>query len=206
MFNKEQIEKIDQYLHKNFDIIFDFEFTGLMLLFGGAVKDIIMDKPINDLDFLLLTQTDDNIKQFLDIYKLTYKQNKYKGYSIIYNDIKIDINITNDLYYTGTLNTDMLFYDIKNKQLIPIGIKYALVKNEIVEYYYKGYFKARRRIKRGKNFIKFINNNNKRVKVRYNYNRFFQLIFSFLKNPQKIIRIFSKEDKYVKYRTSSKIR
>lgn len=199
MFNKEDAEKIDKVLKEKFSIIFDFNFDGLILLYGGAVKEIIMGKQWKDLDFVLLTQSEGNVKEFLDKYKIRYEITKYSGaYVFSYNGVPADIYITNDLYSCGNLNTDKLFYDIKRKQLIPIGIKYALNENEIVEIYYDGYFKIKQRIKKAKTFINFMNKNNKKIKVRYKYNRFFKLIISFFKNPYKIFKVVGKENKYVK--------
>ena len=163
------------------------------MLFGGAVKDLIMDKPINDLDLILLTQDRDNIKFFFKKNRINYKENKYKGYNFYYNNIKIDISSTNDLYKVGALNTDRLFYDVNNKQFIPIGIDSAIKKSTIVEYYYQGYFKGLKRIKKAKQFINFMNKNNLSIKVKYKYNRLFYLIIGVFKAPHKILKLFVKE-------------
>lgn len=194
MFTKEHIEKIDKYLHENFDIIFDFEFDGLFLLFGGAVKDLIMDRPIKDLDFILLTQTEGNIEEFLEKNKIEYAMGPMcKCYRFFYNNIQIDITKTNDLYYAGNLNTDRLFYDLKRKQLIPIGISYAIEKKTIVDYYYQGYFKIKKRIKKAKSFINFMNKNKSKIKVKYKYNILFRLCRAFFKRPRKIVKFFAEE-------------
>lgn len=199
MFSEEDANKIDEYLHKNFNIIYDFKFNGLILLLGGAVKDLIMGRSVNDLDFTLLTQGEDNIKEFLDKYKIKYTLTPYrKVYRFFYNGIQIDINKTDDLYYTGNLSTDMLFYDIKNRQFIPIGIRQAIEKNEVIDYYYQGYFQIQKRIRKAKKFINYINKNNENVRVKYKYNRFIKLLIAFLKDPLKILKLISKEDKYVK--------
>lgn len=198
MFNEDQIEKINEFLEKKISIIFDFKFNGLLLLFGSAVKDIIMCNEINDLDFIVLTQNDSNIIDFLNKYKLIYKKNTYKGYNFTYNNINIDISSTDDLWFSGHLSTDRLFYDIKRKCLIPIGIKQTLNKNQIIDYYYQGYFKPKKRIKKAKIFINFMNRANKRVKLKYKYNRIYYLIRAVLKSPHKIFRKCSKGNRYVK--------
>ena len=193
MFSEKDIEKIDSYLHKNFDIIFDFKFNGIMLLIGGAVKDLIMGEPINDLDFVLLTQEKPNIEKFLKKNKIQYKLSKYKRYHFIYNDIQIDMAVTNDLYCSGNLNTDMLFYYIDEKQIIPIGIKNSMEKKEIIDYYYQGYFKTRKRIAKAKKFIHFMNKNNSRIKVKCCYNVFLKLFVATLKNPSRLLKFFKKQ-------------
>lgn len=199
MFSKDDVEKIDRVLREKFNIIFDFEFDGLILLAGGAVKEIIMGKPWKDLDFVLLTQNKGNAKEFLDKYKIKYKIAKYsRAYLFSYQGVPADIYTTNDLYSVGNLNTDKLFYDIKRKQLIPIGIECAIKEKKIVEIYYDGYFKIKQRRKKAQIFLNYMNKNNKKVKVKYNYNRFFKLFISLLKSPYKLLNFFRKEQKYNK--------
>ena len=190
MFSKEEAKKIDLYLHKNFDIIFDFEFNGLMLLVGGAVKNLIMGEPIKDLDFVLLTQGESNIKQFFDKNNINYRKKRQIGYDFIYNGIRVDIVLVNDLYYAGNLNTDLLFYDIGKKQFIPIGVEHAIKNNKIVVYYYSGYFSTRRRIRKAKKFIHFMNQNNKKIKVKHAYNIYYRIFVATLKKPRKLLRFF----------------
>ena len=55
MFSKVEVNKVNSYLEKHFDIVSNFEFSGLMLLFGESVIQVIMNKPIDTLSFVLLT-------------------------------------------------------------------------------------------------------------------------------------------------------
>ena len=105
MFTKEMINKIDSFLHQNFSIIYDFEFNGLLLFWGGAIKSIIMGTPVNDLDFMLLTQEDNNILDFINKYKLNYRQKGEHVYEVKYNNYFIDLSFSNDLFNCG-YNTD----------------------------------------------------------------------------------------------------
>ncbi len=123
MFENIDINKLDKSIRELFPMIYDFEFNGLILLFGGSIKDIIMNKPIKDLDFVLLTTKDGEIEKYIDKYDLKFKRNIYKGYKITYNGLDVDLTCTSDLYDAGHLSTDFLFYDIKRKVLIPMGIK-----------------------------------------------------------------------------------
>ena len=122
MFKDFDVNEIDKVLKEKFNIIFDFDFDGLLLLLG-SVKDIITKKNnIKDLDFSLLTTSKGNIEEFIKKNNLKSKRNIYHGYKINYNNIEIDITYVNDLYDAGHLSTDYLFYDVKRKILIPIGM------------------------------------------------------------------------------------
>lgn len=186
MFENIDTTKIDKYIKEKINIILEFEFDGLILLFGGGLKDLVMDKKnVRDLDFLFLTKKEGNIKDFIRKYNLNAKKNKYFGYNIIYNGISIDITCVNDLYKTGHYSTDFLFYDIKRKILIPIGIKRTLKKNAVIDYCYNGYYKPKRRLKKAKEFVRFMNNK-RYVRVIYNYFRPFHILKSFLLHPDKL--------------------
>lgn len=195
MFTKEMIDKIDSFLHKNCDIIFDFEFNGLLLLFGGAVPSLIMDLPVNDIDIVLLTQEDDNVLKFMKKYNLDYKMKSNYVYEFKYNNYSIDLSVTNDLFNCG-YNTDLLFYDIHRKQIIPIGIKRAIDKRLIEIYGYRGYPKIqirkhmKKRLEKAKKFIKFMNNDNAFVRVNRKNKYYLRLFLGFLKKPIKIKRLF----------------
>lgn len=196
MFDKKTADKIDKFLHQNLSIIFDFEFNGLLLLGGGAVKGFIMNTAIKDYDFFLLTQEKDNIMDFINKYNLKYQINPGHGYTIYYNNLLIGINSTNDLCYIGKYNTDFLFYDIHRKQFIPIGIKQAIEKRKVIIYGYDGYPRIEKRkslakkLNTAKQFIQYMNNDTKKVKV-VRKNKYYQRLFiGFIKKPQKITKLF----------------
>lgn len=197
MFTKDIVNKIDDFLKKNLDIMFEFEFNGLLFLWGGAIKSIIMDLPIRDLDFVLLTQDDENTLEFIKKFKLEYKVNGDHGYSFIYNNLLVGLSSTNDLFCEG-YNTDLVFYDIRRKQFIPFGIRYALEKRHIIIYGYHGYPKIekrkhnRERLKTAKEFIKFMTNNNKRVRVVRKNKYYRRMLIGFLKHPSKIKKLFKR--------------
>ena len=189
MFKDIDVNKIDNFLKDKFDIIFDFEFDGLLLLIGGTVKDLIMGRDnIKDLDFTLYTTNKGNIEEFIKKYHLKSKRNIYRGYKINYKGMDIDITTCNDLYDAGHLSTDFLFYDVKRKKLIPIGIKKSIQENRIIDYYYQGYFRPKERIKKAKNFLYFMNKKGG-AKLRYRYNRIFYLLKALFKHPEKTYRL-----------------
>ena len=189
MFNDFNPEIIDKFLKEKFPLIFDFSFNGWLLLIGGTVKDIIMGKEdIKDLDFTLYTNGRGNIEEFIRKYHLRSKRNIYRGYKISYHGLDIDMTACNDLYEAGHLSTDFLFYDVKRKVLIPIGIKKAIETNKIIDYYYQGYFRPKERLRKAREFLYFMNKKGG-AKLKYAYNRFFSLIKAFLKHPEKTNRL-----------------
>ena len=175
MFSKVEVNKVNSYLEKHSDIVSNFEFSGLMLLFGESVIKVIMNKPIDTLSFVLLTHSKENIRDFFKVNKIHYEFNSEKMcYSFYYNNHLINIYFTNDLHYVGNLNTDHIFFDIKRKYFIPLGIKYALKYNEVFVLYYDKNC-SKNKIDQAKDFIRFMNHNKKNVKVRYGYNRLKEL-------------------------------
>ena len=188
MFKDFDVNIIDKYLKEKFPIVFNFDFDGLLLLHGSTIPNLMMGKKESrDLDFTLLTFSEGNIQEFIDKYKIEVVRKLKNGYRLKYKGTQIDIKVEPDLNLPGSLNTDRLFYDIKRKILIPIGIKHAIEKNEIVEYTYNGFFRPRQRMKNAKIFLTFLNHK-KHHKVKYKYNRIHCLIKSFINNPQKIFK------------------
>lgn len=196
MFNQELANKIDSFLRKNLDIMFDFEFNGLLLLRGGAIKGFIMDTKIKDYDFVLLTQEKDNIMDFINTHNVEFLGKDSREYKFTYNNLKIGINPTNDLSYIASLNIDFLFYDVHRKQFIPIGISKALKKRKIIVYGYFGFPRyeqrvaLKNRIKVGQEFVQFLTKSNKKVKVVRKNKYYKRLLIGFLKNPSKIKKLF----------------
>ena len=193
MFTKEMIDKIDKFLHDNLDIIFNFEFNGLLFLWGGAIKSIIMDTPVNDIDFVLLTQEEDNILEFIKKNKIDYKCPFIGVYN--FNNYMVDLALKNDLHNYG-YSTDLIFYDVNRKQIIPIGVKQSIKKRIIINYDYRGYQNVKRRKHKkkrlidAKKFIQFMNKDNKRVRVVRKNNYYRRMFIGFLKHPSKIKKLF----------------
>ena len=195
LFTQEMLDKIDNNLHENVSIIFDYDFNGLLLLWGGAIKSLIMDIPIRDYDFVLLTQEEDNVLEFIQKNNLDYSDNFGYGYSFCYNGNSIGISPKNDLF-DCSLNTDLLFYDVYRKQMIPIGIKNAIVTRSVIILRYDGYPKRlkrvhfKKRVGDAKKMIMFFSPYKKRVKVVGNFKYFIRLCLGFFKKPYKIIKLF----------------
>lgn len=180
MLNTELQVKLDKLIREKFCIIFEYDFEGRVLLFGGAIRSILLDREIKDLDFVILTQGDCEILDFINKYNLEYRFNVFGGYKIFYNNIEIDMFSVDDLLEANRYNIDMLFYDIKNRIFIPCGLYESLNQRKIIELKNlknkKVPFCDVERRKKLIRYIKEITKSNKRVKVKTNKIKDFYLI------------------------------
>ena len=161
--------KLDKLIKEKFPIIYEYDFGGIVFLVGGAIRNTIMGTEIKDLDFNILSQKEDRIKDFIKKYNLSYRINAFGGYKIRYNGFDIDIHTTDDLL-TMTYDVDMLFYDIEMKMLISWGAFRAYERRTITEVNneIEPVFVYNMRRKKLINYIKYISNSNKPVRVKEN--------------------------------------
>lgn len=150
MFSRNDAKKIDEFLHNNFPQIYKLKLNKIILLYGGSIKSIIMNNKAQDLDFLILNGQKADIENFIKRNSLEYCHNAFGGYKIIYNNLKVDMAFYDDLYLSGHLSTDFLFYDVFRKQIIPFGFKNTEELNVIFDYYDQGFFNTNRRIRKAK--------------------------------------------------------
>lgn len=170
MLSNIDLNKIEKVIKDNFSIIYDYKFNGLVLLYGGAIRDIIMNKEVHDFDFVILSQSDSGIKEFINKYKLEYSINIFGGYKINYNGVEVDIFSTDDLLDCADYDADLLFYDIDKKILIPCGPIHAYETRTITEINNdkEALFVYKKRLNKLIEFIKYITGSNRRVKVKMN--------------------------------------
>lgn len=119
-------EKVRKYIIENFPLAIEISNIAPIFLIGGALRDIELLTPPKDLDFVVLSDTDEIIKTFIEKNNLKYKINKLGGYKIYNNSVVVDIWNTNDLLKSIEYNIEGLFYDIKNDYIIPFGYYDAL--------------------------------------------------------------------------------
>ena len=115
----EKKELIKKYLINNFNLIFSIDEP--VFLLGGAIKDIIYNNIVKDLDFVVLSDNTDSIEKLINDNNLQYTKNSFDGYKIKYNNLYIDIWSAQDLYDCIQYNFDGLFYDIKNDSILSFG-------------------------------------------------------------------------------------
>ena len=185
MFEKIDTKKIDKLIKDKFSIIYDYDFEGLVLLYGGAVKDTIIDEEVKDLDFVILSQNKDKIKDFISKYKLKYRKNDFGGYKIKYKGFEIDMCTTDDLLDVATYDIDLLFYDIEKHMLILCGPSYSYEKRIITEINNERQVFNIKRLKKLINHIKKVTGSNKRVSVKINI---FRIIYRKIKKEIRNIK------------------
>lgn len=178
MLSVDNQKKLDKFIKEKFNIIFEYNFKGRVLLYGGAVRNTLIDEKINDLDFVILTQDECEIPKFIKKYDLKYKFNMHGGYKIFYNDVVVDIYSTNDLCNAGKYNIDMLFYDVINHVFIPCGYINAIDNRKIIEQNLKEpfvFYLEKVRLKKLVDHVKHATKNSKKVKVKCSVFRWRQL-------------------------------
>jgi len=168
VFDSKLSKKIDDFVKEKFPLIYEYNFDGILLLYGGVIRNLIMDLPVKDLDFIILTQEKCQIIDFVKKYRLKYTINAGGGYKISYNDFGVDISSYNDLLDAAVYDADLIFYDVHNHMFISCGAIESFNKRVITEVntdkepIYSDKFRIKKIIK----FIKHITNNKKKVKVR----------------------------------------
>lgn len=171
MFDKNLAKKIDNLIIEKFPIIYEYDFDGIVLLCGGAIRNTIMGKSIKDLDFVILTQSNCKIVDFIKKYNLKYTKSLLGGYKIFFNHFKVDIFTVNDLLDAVVYDLDLLMYDIQKHLFISCG-GFNSIENKVItqiNYNYNVNYKNIKREKKLKEFVEYVNpSNKKKVKIRKN--------------------------------------
>jgi len=169
VFDKGYTNKLDNLIKEKFPIIYDYKFNGIVLLCGGALRNIFMNLSVNDLDFIVVTQNSLEIINFIKKFNLSYRKNSFGVYKINYNNFIIDMYAACDLYDAVLYDVDMLFYDINKHQMINCGAIHAIKNNTIttINKDKQPLYIDKKRIKKIKHFIIYITKKNK-VKVKVN--------------------------------------
>ena len=170
MVDKKKRILLDNLIKEKFPIIYDYNFDGIVLLFGGAIRNTIMGSVVKDLDFVIISQNSKEIIQFIKKYNLSYTKTSFGCYKIYYKNETIDMFIVDDIMDSGFYNIDMLFYDFKSHEFINFGAIDAIESRNIIELKNKkpAIYINKFRLKKIINFIKNVTKNNKGVKVREN--------------------------------------
>jgi len=118
------------------DLIKYLEAKSNILLFGGSVRDYDENRfSIIPRDFdVVVDDLDENLEEIILMFGLAPQKNKFDGYKIRMNNLKIDIwkiqdtwafkhnkvvyNSKKDLNKTVFLNIDSIFYDLNEDKLI----------------------------------------------------------------------------------------
>lgn len=170
MFNKKVAKKIDAFIKEKFPFIYEYDFDGLVLLHGGAIRSLIMDTKVNDLDIAILTHGKCQIKEFIKRFNLNYYINAGGGYKIIYNDFSIDIFSWQDVMDIAIYDIDFICYDITHHMFIDFGARTAIENRTITEINHEKKILSINRIRLKKliDYVKVLSGSNDSVKVNQN--------------------------------------
>lgn len=170
MLNKEVTDKIDLLIKERFSIIYEYNFDGMVLLYGGANRDVVVGNDVKDLDFVILTQGECQIVDFIKKFNLKYVRNAFGGYKILYNNNEIDMFSTDDLFIATVYDSDMFFYDIHLHSFITCGVCRAVSRGVITEINNdkEPLCTDKKRLNKIINFVRMTNSDVKKVRVKQN--------------------------------------
>lgn len=111
--------RVENYINKHFYPAYIISQIAPVYLLGGSIRDLIFAKPPKDLDFVVMgKQNKDFVLKVFDRLNIEYRFNKFGGFKFNYNDVEVDLWLTDDLFSSIEYNVDGLFYDVNNKSLI----------------------------------------------------------------------------------------
>lgn len=171
MFGKDKVEKLDKFLRKKFDIMYDFKFDGLLLFYGDSLRRVMMDLPVSEYTFILHNMDKDNVLDFFHKFKLNYDKVSDNEYTFTYKKNSIRLFVLNDLIKCSSLSIDFLFYDLQRQYFIPFGIKHILKTRKIHDLKYvrpamiKDGLDVIEKRKVAKQFVQYLRGDKKRVRI-----------------------------------------
>ena len=113
--------RLESYIKKYFYIAYVIAQLCPIYLLGGAIRDLICAKKPKDLDFVIVGKENlDWIMQIFEKFNIKYSYNKFGGFKFVYNEIEIDLWLSDDLFSGIQYNVDGLFFDLKNNALISL--------------------------------------------------------------------------------------
>ena len=132
--------RLKNYIKKHFYPAYTISMLCPIYLLGGAIRDLIYAKQPKDLDFVVLgKENTDFVLQVFEKFNIKYRFNRFGGFRLYYNNIKIDLWLSDDLFSSIQYNVDGLFFDLKNNSLLSLtfedfidnGLKLANSQNNI---------------------------------------------------------------------------
>lgn len=155
--------RLENYIKNHFYPAYTISNLCHIYLLGGGIRDLISAKEPKDLDFVVLGQKNiDFVLQVFEKFNIKYCFNRFGGFRFYYNDTKIDLWLSDDLFSSIQYNVDGLFFDLKNNSLLSLtfedfinnGLKLANDQNNIEKGREKKLIKFQEEFKNNKETIK----------------------------------------------------
>ena len=149
--------RLENYIKNHFYPAYTISMMCPIYLLGGAIRDLIYAKKPKDLDFVVLGKENiDFVVQVFEKFNIKYCFNRFGGFRFYYNNTKIDLWLSNDLFSSIQYNVDGLFFDLKNNSLLSLtfedfinnGLKLVNNQNNIEKGRKKKLIKFEERYKR----------------------------------------------------------
>lgn len=113
--------RLSKYINNHFYPAYTISSLAPIYLLGGSIRDLILAKEPNDLDFIVLGKEHlDWVLKVLKKYNIEYKLNKLGGYKFNYEGTKIDLWFNDDLFSAIQYNVDGLFFDLRTNSLLSL--------------------------------------------------------------------------------------
>lgn len=129
----EIVDDVEKMFNEYFDVFNKFNIEGKPYIVGGFLRNILLNRPIKDLDIVVCNGDKENILENIRKNNLNYKINYFNGYKIIYNGKEIDIWDVNNLLDGIEYNIEALFYDIQEKKFVDLGFTDSIENNKLIE-------------------------------------------------------------------------
>lgn len=111
--------RLENYIKRHFYPAYTIAMLCPIFLLGGSIRDLIYAKTPKDLDFIVLGKDNlDFILEVFDKYKIKYSFNRFGGFKFEYDNTKIDLWLSNDLFSSIQYNVDGLFFDLRTNSLL----------------------------------------------------------------------------------------
>ena len=151
--------KIDKVLDSKYKFIKE-NFSENIFLCGGVLRDLMINKKPNDIDFFYIGKREDVLK-FIGDNALTFKLNSFGNPKILYKNKEIDFAIGSGFKDMTLYNVDGLFYDINKHKFILAGFedflaseKVKIVSNDLVHPNSKRFEQRKEKIENFSNQLK----------------------------------------------------
>ena len=113
--------RLENYIKNHFHPAYTISTLCPIYLLGGAIRNLIYAKKPKDLDFVVLGRENfDLILQVFEKFHIEYSLNRFGGFKFKYENTKVDLWLSNDLFSAMQYNVDGLFFDLKTNSLLSL--------------------------------------------------------------------------------------